>query len=210
MATPGNPKDKVVIPQKLVTQEQEAQLKEEIGGLTYLQWMFINEYSVDFCGKQAAIRAGYAPATAHVQASKQLKKPAVQKALATVILDKSERTKITSDMVLTEYAKIAFSSIGDICDWTESGLVNIKASEDIPDGAMGAICEVSRIPTEMGMAVKVKMHDKLSALKDVAKHLGMFNQNKVTDAQDDKYSTLSAVELAKIVNFQQKQLEAQG
>lgn len=40
--------------------------------LTQRQQMFVDEYLVDLNGKQAAIRAGYSPKTAEVQASRLL------------------------------------------------------------------------------------------------------------------------------------------
>lgn len=193
-----------VIPDKVLSSAEVDSLNEKRAGLTWMQWLFVNEYAVDFNGKAAAIRAGYAESTAHVQASKLLQKETVQRALATVLQDRTERVKITQDMVLQEYGRIAFSSIGDICSWEDSGLVTVKSSDEIPDHALAAISEISRVPTETGMAIKVRMHDKLTALKDVAKHLGMFQQQKKGDDDAGKYAKLTAGQLAKIVSFEQR------
>lgn len=50
-------------------------------GLTEKQKAFVREYPVDFNGKRAAMRAGYSPAGAAVEAHKMLRKPKIQEAL---------------------------------------------------------------------------------------------------------------------------------
>lgn len=99
----------------------------------------------------------------------------------------AERAEITQERVLRELAKIGFSDIRKAVRWGE-GLsvadietgevrivngVSLIGSEDIDDETAGAIAEVSQ--TKDGL--KIKLHDKKSALVDIGKHLGMFKED---------------------------------
>ena len=61
---------------------------------------FVDEYLVDGNGTAAAIRAGYAPAGAHVTASRLLRDPKVAAALAAGQAEKRAESKITRQAVL--------------------------------------------------------------------------------------------------------------
>jgi len=50
--------------------------------ITPRQWRFVQEYLVDSNGTQSAIRAGYAPGSAHVQASRLLRNDKVAAEIA--------------------------------------------------------------------------------------------------------------------------------
>ena len=89
---------------------------------------------------------------------------------------RSERTEITQDRVLEEYAKLAFAEMGMFVEWSESG-VTLKASSDLPPELRAAVAEVSQTSTERGGTVRFKLHDKKGALDSVARHLGMFKDN---------------------------------
>lgn len=69
--------------------------------LTEKQEAFCREYLIDFNGTQAAIRAGYSEATAGVIASENLKKPNVASRMKELIAERSKRTEITADYVLS-------------------------------------------------------------------------------------------------------------
>ena len=60
----------------------------------------MEEYLVDLNGTQAAIRAGYSPKAAHVQASRLLSKTKVADAIAEKQAKAQRRTEITVDAVL--------------------------------------------------------------------------------------------------------------
>lgn len=77
------------------------------------QQRFIEEYLVDNNGTQAAIRAGYSVNTAASQASRLLRNAQVRAALDAAIAEQSERTGITADRVLQEYADLAFADPHD-------------------------------------------------------------------------------------------------
>jgi phage terminase small subunit len=103
-----------------------------------------------------------------------------------------ERLAITKARVLAELAKIGFSDIRKAVRWQSAriteednpdggdvlviknvvtNLVQIVGSDEIDDETAAAIAEISQ--TESG-GVKIKLHDKRSALVDIGRHLGMF------------------------------------
>lgn len=160
--------------------------------LTAKQRAFVREYLIDLNATQAAIRAGYAASGAGVEGARLLKNAKIEAAIANAMKNRSERTEITADMVLKELAKIGFSDIRKAIKW-HSHLINeednpdggdvaviktivtnqveLVASEDLDDETAAAIAEISQ---NTSGGIKLKLHDKKSALVDIGKHLGMF------------------------------------
>lgn len=155
-------------------------------GLTAKQERFVAEYLIDLNATQAAIRAGYSKKTAKQMGAENLTKPDIAAAVAESQQKRSERTQITQDRVLAEYAKLAFADIRKAVKWGESVAVvtegeggediNLRhsvallSSSDIDDDTACAISEVSQGKD----GLRLKMHDKKGALDSVARHLGMF------------------------------------
>ena len=79
--------------------------------------------------------------------------------------------------VKQELATIASSDIADVMSWDEQGRVSLRETADIPLHARKAIKKVKVTPTKMGNAIEVEMHDKLSALRLLAKHRGLLEPN---------------------------------
>lgn len=77
--------------------------------LTEKQKRFCEEYLIDLNATQAAIRAGYSSKTASRIAIELLNKTHVSKYLTELMRKRSESTKITSEQVVKELEKIAFS-----------------------------------------------------------------------------------------------------
>lgn len=70
--------------------------------LTIKQDMFVKEYLKDLNGTQAAIRAGYSKKTANRIANQNLSKPDIKSAIEKAKQERTERTKIDADYVLTQ------------------------------------------------------------------------------------------------------------
>src|SRR5208282_2578914 len=87
--------------------------------LTLKQARFLEEYLVDLNGKAAAIRAGYSPKSAEVQASQLLRNSKIRVALEDAMQARSKRTEVTADRIVAEYARIAFANIRDY--WPRAG-----------------------------------------------------------------------------------------
>lgn len=78
--------------------------------LTPKQKKFVSEYLIDLNGKQAAIRSGYSPKTAEVQASRLLSVAKVNEEIAKAMIRRSIRTEVTQDEVIE-----ALRETRDIC-----------------------------------------------------------------------------------------------
>jgi phage terminase small subunit len=69
--------------------------------------VFVREYLVDLNQTQAAIRAGYSPASARQTASRLMATPAVAEAITKAMVERAQATAITADKVLERYWAIA-------------------------------------------------------------------------------------------------------
>ena len=115
--------------------------------LTPKQQRFVEEYLVDLNATQAAIRAGYSGKSAYAIGHQNLKKHEIQAALETAIAERAERTAVTADRVIHEFARLAFADITDKPVQLADGTVRIKPS------------------------------DKLRALEALGRHLALFTDN---------------------------------
>jgi phage terminase small subunit len=158
---------------------------------------FIEEYLIDLNATQAAIRAGYSKKTAGQIGEEILKIPEIAALIAERQGEISQKLEITQEMITAELAKIGFSDIRKAVAWfsqvavaapdersvdeiIEDGgeirhaivnQVELVSSNEIDDATAAAISEISM--TEKG-GLKVKFHDKQTALVNLGKHLGMF------------------------------------
>lgn len=146
--------------------------------MTPKQERFVKEYLIDLNATQAAIRAGYAAASASVEGSRLL---ANAKVAAAVAMGQQERAKelgVTAERVLAELAKIGFSDIRRL--FTPGG--NLLPVGDLDDEAAAAVASVEVVTRkapggdadEVEHVAKIKLWDKRAALVDMGKHLGMF------------------------------------
>ena len=159
--------------------------------LTTKQSRFVSEYLIDLNATAAARRAGYSAKTADRIGPELLGKTCVAAAIAEGQAAREARTQITQDRVLRELARIGFSDMRKLLQWSgnlpvmdesaceESGEVEIAGanivrlfdSRDLDDDTAACVAEVSQ--TKEG-ALKVKLHDKQAALVSMGRHLGMF------------------------------------
>ena len=148
--------------------------------LTPKQEKFIKEYMIDLNGQQAAIRAGYSVKSAKEIASEMLTKPNIQAALGKKQAEQSKRLGISADRVMNELAKIGFANITDLAN-VNTAKVNLAASRD--DTAAIQSVRVKTIPTNDGKIVEreIKTHDKIKALENIGRRLGMWNDKLSVD-----------------------------
>jgi phage terminase small subunit len=156
--------------------------------LSQKQERFVEEYMVDSCGKQAAIRAGYSPKTAHQQASRMVHKSGpVKDEIDRRRADLSIRTGISAERVLKEYARIAFSQINDIIGWAPGRGMTMVPSDELSADDAACIAELNEvetiIPSKKGEPIKkiqrtIKLHPKGPALDKLAQHLGICKEEK--------------------------------
>lgn len=143
--------------------------------LTPKQQRFVDEYLIDMNATQACIRAGYSEKNAHKIASELLGKTGVSEAIEAKRKRLEIKTEITAEKVLQEYAKIAFSNIGEFVDWNNGGII-LKPSSELTKEQLACVSEVSESKTKFDTTVKFKLHDKLNALHKLGDHLGIFKK----------------------------------
>jgi phage terminase small subunit len=144
--------------------------------LTPKQRLFVDEYIIDFNATAAAVRAGYSPKTAVKIGSENIRKPDVQAAIQEVMSKRESRTQITQDRVLQEFARIAFLDPKALFD--DEG--KPRRIVDLSDDTAAAIAGLDVVMTGnselgVGQVQKIKIADKIQALTQLARHLGMLN-----------------------------------
>jgi len=137
--------------------------------MTAKQQRFVQEYLIDLNATRAAVRAGYSPRNAPSIASRLVKKSQVSAAIQQEMARRADRTQLTADSVLREYARIAFANLTDYVEFGRAG-VFIKESRDLAADMKAGLLEVSQT---RGQGVRVRLQNKLQALRDLADHLGL-------------------------------------
>ena len=84
--------------------------------MTPKQAAFVDEYLIDLNATQAAIRAGYSAKTAGWIVNQQLAKTHISAEIAKRMEDRSKRTEITQDRVLTDIELIKQDAMRKACD----------------------------------------------------------------------------------------------
>ena len=146
--------------------------------MTDKQARFCEEYMVDLNATQAAIRAGYSPASAKTVGPRLLENVGVQKLIAQLQAEQSRRT---GDRVVRELAKIAFVNAADLIDPKTASLKSDASHDDL-----AAVQSVKvKMFGEDGLEQEVKLADKLRALDLLGKHLGMYKDTSEKDPAAD-------------------------
>jgi phage terminase small subunit len=125
---------------------------------------------------EAAALAGYSARSADPQGRRLMQRPEIAAYLAEQRAELRERTAISAEKVLREYARIAFAHVRDVVSWTQDAMT-MTGSAELDEDVSAAIksIKITRRATKWGETVEqqVTMHDKLSALAQLAKQLGI-------------------------------------
>ena len=87
------------------------------------------------------------------------------------------------EAVKQELQAIAASNITDVLQWTQTGGMALLKSSDIPVHVQKAIKKVKVTPNQYGNSIEVEMHDKLSALRVLARYHGLHEPNSDSDSR---------------------------
>lgn len=92
-------------------------------------------------------------------------------------------TENEKEAVKQELNAIAASNVTDVLRWNDTGFVTLKSSDEIPVHVQKSIKKVKITPNQYGNAVEVEMHDKLAALRVLAKYHGLNEPNSDSDSR---------------------------
>lgn len=161
--------------------------------LTAKQEMFVAEYLRDLNATQAAIRCGYSAKTANREGSRQLSNAVVAEAIARAKAERAARAGIDAERVLEEIRAVALAKFGDFAEWDGDSFKPYPSHEDDPEtgGRREAVdTRVVKSITHKTITISgdwgerttveqsIVLHDKLSALDKLAKHLGLTPDRK--------------------------------
>ena len=158
-----------------------------VAKLTEKQKRFVQEYLVDLNATAAAKRAGYKdPNIGRQLIAKNNVSAEIQKRQVKL----QNKLKITQERVLSELAAIAFANGTDFATVNANGLINIKATSQVPKEKLPAVASIkySRVT-----GVEIKLHDKVRALEMLGKHLGLFD-NRSTQPETEENNIFEIID----------------
>lgn len=136
--------------------------------LTPRRQRFVDEYLIDLDARAAARRAGFSPRTLSYP-TRLMRDPDVARAIGKAMADRAERTGITRERVLEEYARIAFADLRHLADW-DGDSAAFKEAATLRDEIAAAIAAVAGRDGPGGKAsFRIKTFDKLKALEALAR-----------------------------------------
>ncbi len=101
--------------------------------LTPKQRRFVDEYLLDMNATAAARRAGYGERSASTNGYGFLQSANVAAAIEARLAVRRARLQVTAERVIAELARIAFSDIGRIMDWSSEDVALKPPGEISPD-----------------------------------------------------------------------------
>ena len=143
--------------------------------MTDQQRLFCEEYLIDLNARQAALRAGYRPASADKACEwihpEHPSKPQLRAMIDAELAKRSRRLGVNADRVVRELARIAFADPMDVINPSTGGLRKEIDRED------RAIIAGYRVKSgEEFTEREVRLADKTRALELLGKHLGMWTE----------------------------------
>jgi len=148
--------------------------------LTDKRERFCCEYLIDLNATQAAKRAKFSKKTAYSTGHDLLKIPEIQKRIAELQKKLSKDTGVTPEKVIREFAKVAFANIEDFIQ-VDNEIVDLSQLDRNTLAAVESIQTDTRHDSgdSEGYTDKVrfKLHDKIKALENLGKHLGLYEQD---------------------------------
>lgn len=151
---------------------------------------FAQNMASGMSGIDAYIAAGYEAdeASARVCATRLLANVAVKLRIDALVAEDARKAGVTRERVIAEMAKIAFADLRKAVRWGEAipvrdpetgeleilNGVALVGSDAIDNDTAAALSEVRQ--TRDG--VVVKLHDKQTALTNLARHFGMFDKEQ--------------------------------
>lgn len=143
------------------------------------EW-FCQEYIIDLKGAAAMRRIGFRGKRPDQAAQEYLRKPEIQDRIYELKLERSHRTRISQDRVVTELARVALADLHQIAAWDKNG-VRARASSRLSPDDRAAVRSVKQRKTVRRQGeetvetveLHITLHDKVRALELLGKHVGL-------------------------------------
>jgi len=137
---------------------------------------FCQQWIIDFNGARAAQKAGGCKKrkTSKVVACHWMARADIQKRIAELLKDRSERTQITQDMVIQELAVLGFSDFTKFAKHTKKKGLILEDTESIDGEKVRAIRSMKQTKSKDGGSISISLHGKEKPLELLGKHVGLF------------------------------------
>ncbi len=135
---------------------------------------FVKEYLIDFNASQAYIRAGYKAKTADSNANRLMGNDSIQEEIRKQQAELAKRSEITADMVIKEFAKIAFIQESDFYHEDGSAKYPYELTDDQRSALQSYWIKTVKVGDEYIDIPQFKVHDKTKSLENLGKHLGIY------------------------------------
>jgi uncharacterized protein YdaT len=147
--------------------------------LTSKDRLFCYEYIADekLNPENAAIKVGYSVTVAKSKAyqwvsnSKENPKPQIKAFIDNLLKQKEQSLDYSSARIDQELCKIGFSNIADILE-KMGGHINLKLLKELSDAQKCAIAEIYETESDGVITRKIRLHNKIEALKTLLKRIG--------------------------------------
>lgn len=145
---------------------------------------FCQQWCIDFHGTNAAIRAGYAAASASVTAAKLLVIPKIKARIAEIRANASAKTGISLERILDQLGAMAHVDPAEMYHPTTGDLLPIHQMPEHVRRCIQSI-EVDEINVNgivMGQTKKIKLAPREKAADMIMKHLGEYKKDNAQKA----------------------------
>src|SRR5689334_2134613 len=133
---------------------------------------FVAEFLKDGNATQAYVRAGYSPRGAQPSASRLLRDPRIEAAIAAGRQRITQALEVSVERLAQEYAKIAFANIGDFVSTDANGRLHIDL-EKASQAQLAGIVELRITNHRNGTQQVILKLGKLQALAALTKNVGV-------------------------------------
>ena len=147
--------------------------------LTDKQWRFVYAYLVSSNPTEAARVAGASRGSASVTANRMLRNVKVLREIKKLQDERAKRLTVKADDVLDQLLAIGFTDIGDLLEYKNDEL-KLKPSTEVDTRAIKSV-KLTETANKYGVnkKVEVSLYDKVEALREADKHLGIVDQHEV-------------------------------
>lgn len=145
---------------------------DRVRPLSRMQSRYIEEILANPSGTytSAAIRAGYSMKSASITATNLNQNPVVAAAIALGRKKSMEKFDISKDRILQELCKVAFADLGETIQVSSEGIITVT-----PNTPTEVSIETNSKTGAVSRKFKtIKAADKVAALVQIGKQLGMF------------------------------------